>query len=159
MTMISEEKIVNWLAVKSDVNVKMFPEREELTQLRLQKLLYFLQGTYLSLYNEKLFDDKFVHKEYGPVAENSHAKYIGKRNINSLINWEQAIKDFSELNSLPKVNSVLNSVFNKYADVSTSKLVDITHQQKPWNSVKQDEEITPEILKEFFDSIVVRVNE
>lgn len=156
--MISEEKIVNWLAVKSDVNVKMFPERDELTQLRLQKLLYFIQGTYLSLYDEKLFDDEIVHADYGPLAVKAHSKYEGKRDLNATIHWEQAIKDFSELNSIPKVSLVLNSVFNKYADVSTSKLVDITHHQKPWNSVKSGEEISPKVLKEFFDSIVVQAN-
>lgn len=156
--MISEDKIVNWLAVKSDVNVKMFPERDELTQFRLQKLLYFLQGTYLSLHDEKLFDDDLVHADYGPLAVKAHAKYEGQRNLNSLINWEQALKDFSELNNIPKVSLVLNSVFNKYADVSTSTLVDITYHQKPWNSVKSGEEISPGVLKDFFDQIVYPSN-
>ena len=156
--MLNEQKVINWFAVKSDVNKKLFPERDKLTQLRLEKLLYFAQGTYLSLYDEKLFDDDLVHADYGPLAVKAHAKYEGKRNLNSLINWKQALKDFSELNNIPKVSLVLNSVFNKYADVSTSTLVDITHHQKPWISAKSGEEISPKVLKEFFDSIVVQAN-
>lgn len=153
--MYNEQKVINWFAVKSDVNKKLFPDREELTQLRLMKLLYFAQGTYLALYDEQLFDDKAVHANNGPMFEEAHRLYDGCRAINGKINWDQAIKDFSELNSLPKVNIVLNSVFNKYADVKTSKLVEITHQQDPWKNTKSGRELTPKALKDYFDKIVV----
>ena len=152
--MLNEQKVINWFAVKSDVNKKLFPERDKLTQLRLEKLLYFAQGTYLSLYDEKLFDDDLVHADYGPLAVKAHAKYEGKRNLNSLINWKQALKDFSELNNIPKVSLVLNSVFNKYDNVTTSKLVEITQQQDPWSNTRPGEEMTPEALKDYFEQIV-----
>lgn len=153
--MLNEQKVINWFAVKSDVNKKLFPDRDELTQLRLMKLLYFAQGTYLALYDEKLFDDKAVNAPNGPMFEKAHDLYNGCVSLDNKIDWDQAIKDFTELNDLPKVNIVLNSVFNKYADVKTSKLVNITHQQAPWENTQSGEEMTPEALRDYFDKIVV----
>lgn len=153
--MLNEQKVINWFAVKSDVNNKLFPDRDKLTQLRLMKLLYFAQGTYLALYDEKLFDDKAVNAPNGPMFEKAHDLYNGCKSLDNKIDWDQAVKDFTELNDLPKVNIVLNSVFNKYADVKTSKLVNITHQQAPWENTKSGEELTPEALRDYFDKIVV----
>lgn len=153
--MISEQKVINWLAIKSDANVKLFPDREELTQLRLMKLLYFIQGTYLAIHKEKLFDDKVVNAPNGPMFEKAHRLYNRCRSLNNKIDWDQAEKDFTELNSLPKVNVVLNSVFNKYADVKTSKLVEITHEQDPWCNTKSGQEMTSEAMRDYFDKIVV----
>ena len=151
--MINEQKVINWFAVKSDVNKKLFPERDKLTQLRLEKLLYFAQGTFLALYDEKLFDDKAINAPNGPTFEKIRCIPVDNR-----IDWDQALKDFSELNSLPKVNFVLNSVFNKYANVITSKLVEITKQQAPWDNTRSGEKISPKVLKDFFDQIVYPSN-
>ena len=151
--MINEQKVINWFAVKSDVNKKLFPERDKLTQLRLEKLLYFAQGTFLALYDEKLFDDKAINAPNGPTFEKIRCIAVDNR-----IDWDQALKDFSELNSLPKVNFVLNSVFNKYANVIASKLVEITQQQDPWSNTRPGEEMTPEALKDYFEKIVYPSN-
>jgi len=157
--MYNEQKVINWFAVKSDVNQKLFPDRAnrtyDLTQLRLMKLLYFAQGTYLALYDEQLFDDKAVHATNGPMFEEAHKLYRGCISIKNEIKWDQAIDDFTELNSLPKVNIVLNSVFNKYADVPTSKLVEITHKQDPWKNTESGRELTPKALKDYFKKNVV----
>ena len=151
--MLNEQKVINWFAVKSDVNKKLFPERDKLTQLRLEKLLYFAQGVFLALYDKKLFDDKAINAPNGPTFEKIRCIAVDNK-----IGWNQALKDFFELNSLPKVNSVLNSVFNKYANVITSKLVEITKQQAPWDNTRSGEEISPEVLKDFFDQIVYPSN-
>lgn len=156
--MISEQKVINWFAVKSDVNKKLFPAREELTQLRLMKLLYFTQGTYLALNGHPLIDDKVVNAPNGPMFESAHHLYNGSRALDNKIDWDQSIKDFTELSNIPEVNIVLNSVFNKYANVKTGELVNISHRQEPWQNTKSGQEITQEEMKNYFKKIVVRDN-
>ena len=147
--MLNEQKVINWFAVKSDVNKKLFPERDKLTQLRLEKLLYFAQGTFLALYDEKLFDDKAINAPNGPTF-----KKVRCIAVDNKIDLNQALKDFSELNNIPKVSLVLNSVSNKYDNVTTSELVEITQQQDPCSNTRPGEEMTPEALKDYFEQIV-----
>lgn len=42
-------------------------ELSELTPMKLQKLLFYVQSWHLRLYNEPLIDDFFAKWRYGPV--------------------------------------------------------------------------------------------
>lgn len=44
-------------------------EGNNLSKLKLQKLLYYAQGYYLALYNEALFDEEIRAWEHGPVVK------------------------------------------------------------------------------------------
>ena len=46
-----------------------------MTNLRLQKLLYFAQGWYLSRYGKPLFQDEIEARKYGPVVPKIYETY------------------------------------------------------------------------------------
>jgi uncharacterized phage-associated protein len=48
---------------------------ELITNLKLQKLLYYAQGWHLAHYGEHLFDDKFEAWVHGPVIPSIYRKY------------------------------------------------------------------------------------
>ena len=48
---------------------------EGITNLKLQKILYFAQCAYLALYDKPLFEDEVLAWEYGPVISSVYNKY------------------------------------------------------------------------------------
>ncbi|ELQ6036663.1 Panacea domain-containing protein [Cronobacter dublinensis] len=62
-------------------------ELSELTPMKLQKLLFYVQSWHLKLYNEPLFDDFFAKWRYGPVIPSLYheVKGYGSKPITSLI--------------------------------------------------------------------------
>ncbi len=96
-----------------------------ITNLKLQKLLYFLQGEFCSLTGERLLDDDFYAWQLGPVIPsvyNSFAMYssfpLPSRNICLQITDEHKI--------------IIDRILSKYAPIPTWDLVDLSHEQDPW---------------------------
>ena len=112
--------------------VKMFNRMDEndLTNLKLQKLLYFAQRTYLKKYNKILFEDKIEAWKYGPVVNSVYTIYssCGSSPITNLDIPSEYEKDI-----LPdEVEDHLDYVIRKYGIYSASHLVDKTHHEAPW---------------------------
>lgn len=100
---------------------------EGITNLKLQKILYFSQCAYLSLYNKELFSDEIVAWQYGPVVESVYHKY--KEYVNGVL---ELPKKYS--NSLPKeISNFLDGIWEMFSKYSARELVNITHNHKPWN--------------------------
>ena len=72
-------KVVNWLRVRNNADMRQNPSIEELSQMRVMKLLYYIQAASLSTSGKRLFDNDIVAWKYGPVIEAVHMKYSGCR--------------------------------------------------------------------------------
>jgi uncharacterized phage-associated protein len=62
-------------------------ELSDLTPMKLQKLLFYVQSWHLKLYNEPLVDDFFAKWRYGPVIPSLYheVKGYGSKPVTSLI--------------------------------------------------------------------------
>jgi uncharacterized phage-associated protein len=120
---------------------------ENLTNLKLQKILYYLQGYYLALYNESLFDDEIESWRYGPVISDVYHTYKGYGN-NSIIIPEIDLKfDFI----LENQKKFINKVYYYYRQFSAIKLMELTHNEKPWlTTFGRVQIMSQDLLKEFF---------
>jgi uncharacterized phage-associated protein len=100
-------------------------EREGITNLKLQKVLYFAQAYYLAKLGKPLFGEKLEAWEYGPVVPEVYRKF--KRCGSNPIILEE---DKSTL--IEKDKEVLKRVWDTFGSYSASKLVDIVHAHTPW---------------------------
>lgn len=150
--MIDERKIVDWFLIKNKAEKMLYPDRENMTQLRLMKMMYYAQGVFLAVNDEPLFDDKIVHANLGPMVESLHQEYCGCTKIPES---SHAMNNFKELNNDSCVGIVLNAVYEKFADTSTSDIINLTHQQVPWEETKSGQELDPDKLKEYFKEYVI----
>lgn len=135
----------NWLIEQASNDIN---GGEYLTQLKVQKLLYFAQGINLVLYGKPLFKDKIYHEKYGPVVKSiiTYLKPFGYKSIDTL-----GMKD--KLKDLDKEKDALNSLnlaYQNFGIYSASKLVDLTHKDKCWLETKDGEEIKPDDIKKTF---------
>ena len=69
----SVEDIANYFLCKAQDEDK--PEQGHLSNLRLQKLLYYAQGLHLAAYGSPLFRDAVIAWQYGPVIPSLYSKY------------------------------------------------------------------------------------
>ncbi|MGE0561964.1 MAG: Panacea domain-containing protein [Flavobacteriales bacterium] len=132
---------------KELINISYREEGTDITNLKLQKLLYYVQGTSISMLGEKMFPEKIIKWQYGPVVKNIYHEY--KEYSNQII----PIQD-QKINIPKKYLDVINMVYDFFGQYSAVKLMHMTHSEPPWNTVEIGEEITGEIMKPFFDSII-----
>ena len=143
--MIAALDCANWLVEQASNDIN---GGEYLTQLKVQKLLYFAQGINLVLYDKPLFEDKIYHEKYGPVVRSiiNTLKPYGNKSIETL-----GMKDkLSKLNEEKDALNSLKLAYDNFGIYSASKLVELTHQDKCWIDTIEGEEIKQDEIKKTF---------
>ena len=115
-----------------------------ISNLKLQKLLYYVQGFNLAIYGNPIFDEDIYAWQYGPAVPEAyrHFKTYGSGSINV---------DGIEPVELHEEESVLISdVWDVYGQYSAYRLMVFTHDEMPWKSTQINSIITHDKLKNYF---------
>lgn len=120
-------------------------EREGITNLKLQKILYFAQAYYLAKLGRPLFKEKIEAWAYGPVIPDVYhefKKYGGRAIISK--------EDKSSISDEDK--EILNKVWDSFGGFSARKLVEIAHAHTPWKEASESSSkiITHKVLAEYY---------
>lgn len=119
-----------------------------ISNLKLQKILYFIQAYFLIEKSQKCFINKIVAWGCGPVVPEAYHKFkkYGGCNIYS--------SEFGNYNRISKEDKeCINKVIEKFRDYSSVDLTNLTLNQAPWiNAYNRHviKEITPDLIKEYF---------
>ena len=119
---------------------------EYITNLKLQKLLYYVQAISLQVFKKIAFKEKIMAWSYGPVVNEVYQKY--KENHSNEIKIDGKVKKIS--NGLEKV---INEVIDSYGSMEANKLIDFTHEEEPWKNTEINKEIKTDIIKEYFNKV------
>lgn len=138
-----------------------------ITNLRLQKLLYFVQAYYLAFTDSKepCFDDEIEAWDFGPVVPSAYHEFkiYGSGNIpkiNSFISfddqdvWNSEREVFNEDKIPEDDREIIESVVDQFANYSTTDLVSLTHRQKPWKNAYRNSGnrvISKDSIREYFE--------
>ncbi len=129
---------------------------EYTSRLKLLKLLYYVQGYHLAMFNAPLFDDKIEAWLYGPVVPNvwKWAKNYGDEAMQ-----KEALdkKQIDALDLHPRQIELVREVLDIYNKYSAYGLRDKTHTEMPWLSAYErdkNNEITQDSLKSFFTPLI-----
>lgn len=102
------------------------PEPDELSHLRLQKLLYYSQGWSLALRGVAIFPESIEAWPHGPVVPHVYHQLKG-------FGWRSIPSDEIQGEALTEEDSkFVGSVWEAYKDFSATKLRDMTHKEDPW---------------------------
>jgi uncharacterized phage-associated protein len=118
------------------------------SNLRLQKLLYFIQARFLVSKNEPCFFDKMEAWDFGPVVPTVYHefKFFGSSGI-PLACAEGGHEIYDEDKELIK------EMLDYCSKLSTSALVSRTHNQRPWKEAYRrlyDNTIYIDSVKKYF---------
>jgi len=135
-----------------------------ISNLKLQKVLYFIQAYFLISTNKQCFKEKIEAWDFGPVVPEAYREYkqFGSGDIPTISFvvdfdkdniWNSKVQQYEDdvIASVDKV--MIEAVVDKFADYSATDLVSITHRQAPWKNAYQqgrNNEITLEAIKEYF---------
>ncbi len=169
--MYNAKQIALWFLYKNNAEIKEHIVEDEeyevyegISHLKLQKLLYYAQGVYLSLNKgNKLFNEKIIAWEHGPVVKEVYSIYKdNKRNSIDFVSSEENDKVISKIESNTDVSYILNLVYDNFAIYTAWQLREMTHEDGgPWDvTVKKtgyNSEIDTALIKEYFDKHVVEV--
>lgn len=116
------------------------------TNLKLQKLLYFVQGAHLLMHDKKAFSDEIIAWQYGPVVKDVYYEYaIYGANDIILINKNEKI------NLSLRLKKLVSFVLDNLLHVSAIALIKETKKEgSPWSQVSLNEVIDEKNIYEYF---------
>lgn len=117
-----------------------------ITNLKLQKILYFVQGVHLVMHDKEAFSDKIIAWEYGPVVKDVYYEYA-IYGANDIIPMDKNEKINLSMRLKKAVNFVLNDLL-KYSDIALVK--ETKKEGSPWSKVSLNEEIDTKDIFEYF---------
>ncbi len=147
----SASQISDWMLSWADV-----AEGEDagLTHLKLQKLLYYAQGTFLAARNEPLFADRIEAWTHGPVVPTEYHRLKGYGSGPIVV--ESAISPEFDWNDFDDVEDHLIDVWNRYGQFAAWTLREKTHHEPPWLDASArgaGAEITQESMRAYFSTL------
>lgn len=137
-----------------------------ITNLKLQKLLYYVQGGFLLELNRPCFRNNIINWRLGPVVREAYDEFkaYGNQRINDRqniietidydnktgeINFNRRNFNINDVCSNPEIQE-LNSILETYIDVSSYDLVNRTHSENPWRETNQNDIIPNESIRDYF---------
>lgn len=121
---------------------------EGISNLKLNKLLYYAQGCHLAIFGKPAFGERIVAWTHGPVVPTIYHKY--KEYGSNGIKKPEGLK----LTKYTKrMRDLLNDVYKVFGQFSAWRLRNMTHLEPPWKEAfarKPGSVITHKSLKAFF---------
>ena len=144
--------IANKLLLAASRDSVIEGQGELMSNMKLQKMLYYQQGFHLAVFGTPLFDEPIEAWMYGPVVPSvyEHYKKYGYNGI--------APESIEEIELEPQEQALFDEVYKVYTAYSAVGLMNMTHQETPWASTTTGvgNEIAKEKMRDFF---LTRINE
>lgn len=119
-----------------------------MNNLKLQKILYFLQAEFIVAYNMTLFDEAIIAWDFGPVVKSVYFNYNIFGSASIFLNKSKCRRAYIEAEHKETINAILEQV----RPYSSTQLVQICHNQAPWKNgyVRWNQVISPYELRDYF---------
>lgn len=119
-----------------------------ITNLKLQKLLYFIQAEFLVSIGAPCFNEEIEAWDFGPVVPEVYHEYKSFGNSNIILPEDDELPFIRETD-----RNRIKGMVDEGAQYSASDLVRITHNQAPWkNAYKRyyNNVITKDAIQDYF---------
>lgn len=128
-------------------------EGELISNLKLQKLLYYVQGFNLAIFDKPLFDEDIEAWMYGPVVASVY------QNFNKFGSTAITIDKTDSIASLsPEEEELFREVLLEYGQFSAIKLMNMTHEETPWRVTFYEQPksvISNDLISDYFKTYLV----
>lgn len=122
--MLTAKKVAEWFVNWAESS----EEPSDVTNLKLQKLLYYAQGHHLGAHGAPLFAEPIQAWSHGPVVPVVYQAY--KRFENAPV--KSVDDEFSWMEFTDDDMEFLSTVWNTYGRYSAWQLRNMTHSEMPW---------------------------
>lgn len=130
--------IANKIISKTDLE-----HGDTISNLKLQKMMYYQQGFHLAYFGTPLFDEDIVAWQYGPVVPSVYQEYKSFES-NSISTSKEGISLSDDEGEL------FNNVYEEYNQFSAVALMKMTHEESPWKTTEINSVISRDKMAAFF---------
>lgn len=132
-------QVANWFLVRHSSEMERDEAVDEnLTQMKLHKLMYYAQGVNLAVFQERLFDEELLAWKHGPVVRSIYDRFQGTRELDDNIVDEEELSDYSLISKDDNSRMILEVVYDTYGGFSAGQLRNMTHRESPWIEAWED---------------------
>jgi uncharacterized phage-associated protein len=126
---------------------------DSISNLKLQKLLYYAQGFHLAAYDEPLFPEYIEAWAHGPVVPSVYhaCKKFGSDTV--VLDGDPPMDQFQK-----RSLELLEEVYSVYGQFSAGSLRNMTHEEPPWKLTAQGGIISHDLMREFFKTRIASEN-
>ena len=104
----------------------MDADKKAVSNLKLQKLLYFVQGEAIKQYRQCAFEEDIEAWDYGPVVRSVYDRF-------KVFGAGPICRDYDTPTVVGDLKAVIDTVIDRYAQCSAWRLVQETHKPNtPW---------------------------
>ena len=145
--MLSAHTVADYFLAKVAIE-----EGELISNLKLQKLLYYAQGFHLALYGDSLFKENLEAWNHGPVVREIYNRFK-EYGASPLPRPD----DFDGQKYDDALSAFLDEVYDVYGQFSAWKLREMTHEETPWKDAyaRNRGVISHDSMREYFKTQVV----
>jgi uncharacterized phage-associated protein len=119
---------------------------DSISNLKLQKLLYYGQGFHLAVYDQPLFPEAIEAWVHGPVVPSVYyrLKHFGSTPVElpQDVDFDAAFGG--------EQRELLDEVYSVYGQFSAAALRNMTHDEPPWKQTAQGETISHDLMRDYF---------
>ena len=135
-----------------------------LSNLKLQKLLYYTQAWHLGIHKQSLFDGEFQAWIHGPVNRELYDRFAGDKDLYSEIELKDRIETNPSLTQSEK--QFVDFILENYAKFSATQLERMTHNELPWKQARVgfgeyercEKKISQDLMKSFYGERWKKIN-
>ncbi|MDR2898321.1 MAG: DUF4065 domain-containing protein [Spirochaetaceae bacterium] len=121
-----------------------------ITNMKLQKLVYYCQGFFLAFYDKPLFDESIEAWEHGPVCPPLYQEFKAYGATPIPINSDSYTDKLTD-----EEMKLIGLVFGEYGQYTAWRLREMTHQESPWIETPLGQIIPLDKMKIYFKTRVV----
>lgn len=130
----------------SNYVISLFEKRNApVTNLKLQKVLYYIQGYFYKNFGKAAFSDDIYSWQYGPVVPVVYYEY----NINGSATLKSRMLS-DDFTIVDREKKLITTIVEKCASIPTSRLVCMTHSETPWRDSVPGNIIYPNSIAQYF---------
>jgi uncharacterized phage-associated protein len=128
--------------------------------LKLQKLLYYVQAWHLAFYQKPLFDGKFQAWIHGPVNREIYDRFKENKLLYSTVDCDDLLDRNINETIDEKTQEHINNILESYARFSGTELEIMTHREDPWLEARKgfspmercENEISEQTMKSYYSN-------
>lgn len=136
------------------------------SQLKIQKLLYYVQAWHLAYFEQPIVDEEFEAWVHGPVVRSfwksmkDQWPMYDERSLKS--DFVEKVKTSVEGTLELQQIQLIDNVLGEYGDKTAFFLENLTHNEKPWIEARKgldpsdrcERHISRETMKEYYQSLI-----
>jgi uncharacterized phage-associated protein len=134
--------------------------KDDMSHLKLQKLLYYVDAWHLTTFEQPLFKEEFEAWVHGPVIREVFNHYKGESVLNGILQPKELDYQLDDYISEQQIELV-NDVLDEYGKQSPYHLECLTHDELPWKEARRgyswsdrcEEKISKSTMKKFYSEM------